>query len=444
MDFGKVDSLMRHDSLCFGSDCKSTCPSQQKLILSCLHCFKPSESKANFGSFVPDFEFSSATETKNYSSNESLLHAIDLEIKRNDHHNGGSRLQLDCSYTPYEILISDIKDFELYSDHGCNRDLEFDLDENLKKDFQKFLEVGGIKSSIVAFMFKCVNKKETQRKLKIMDPNQQPYFPDGLNMLNDEFDILEPTHTQTRPSGSAVTPTSHPRKLTSDVCQCFNIVQMTLPNGTSGPRAKFVHVGLKQVSDQIDRIRDAISWICSSNPRFSEFKRHCKLNGLKPQRFQTDMPVRWNSTYLMLENCLEYDTTITCFYNMKLAKTGQHSPKILTTDDWYVAKIFVEFLKIFYNATVTLFGVYYPTSSPAIHQIVEISELLNSYREDEHLGVVVVAMETKLKKYWANIPLLYALSAIVDPRVKLSGLEVFLEFIDNNLSIDYSEQITDI
>ncbi|KAK2658908.1 hypothetical protein Ddye_005441 [Dipteronia dyeriana] len=72
----------------------------------------------------------------------------------------------------------------------------------------------------------------------IKDPNQQPYFPDGLNMLNDEFDISEPTHTQAGPSGSGVTPTSRPRKLTSDVWQCFNIVQMTLPNGTSGLRAK--------------------------------------------------------------------------------------------------------------------------------------------------------------------------------------------------------------
>ncbi|KAK2659318.1 hypothetical protein Ddye_005851 [Dipteronia dyeriana] len=73
-----------------------------------------------------------------------------------------------------------------------------------------------------------------------------------------------------------------------------------------------------------------------------------------------------------------------------------------------------------------------------------MSEVLNSYREDEHLGTAVVAMETKLKKYWANIPLLYALNVIVDPRVKLSGLEVLLEFIGTNLSIDYSEQITDI
>ncbi|KAK3184854.1 hypothetical protein Dsin_032140 [Dipteronia sinensis] len=105
-----------------------------------------------------------------------------------------------------------------------------------------------------------------------------------------------------------------------------------------------VQSGLKKVSNRIERIRDAISWIGSSNPRFQEFGRHCTLNGLRPRRFQTDMPVRWNSTYLMLKNCLEYDTTISGFYNMKLAESGCPPAQSLTPDDWYVAKIFVEFL----------------------------------------------------------------------------------------------------
>ncbi|KAK3217655.1 hypothetical protein Dsin_011625 [Dipteronia sinensis] len=107
-----------------------------------------------------------------------------------------------------------------------------------------------------------------------------------------------------------------------------------------------VQSGLKKVSNRIERIRDAISWIGSSNPRFQEFGRHCTLNGLRLRRFQTDMPVRWNSTYLMLKNCLEYDTTISGFYNMKLAASGCPPAQSLTPDDWYVAKIFVEFLQI--------------------------------------------------------------------------------------------------
>ncbi|KAK2652551.1 hypothetical protein Ddye_012407 [Dipteronia dyeriana] len=88
-----------------------------------------------------------------------------------------------------------------------------------------------------------------------MDPNQQPYFPDSLNMLNDEFDISEPTHTQAGPSGFGVTPTSRPRKLTSDVWQCFNIVQMTLPNGTSCPRAKCRHYNPDTTSTEPRQVR---------------------------------------------------------------------------------------------------------------------------------------------------------------------------------------------
>ncbi|KAK3212396.1 hypothetical protein Dsin_017102 [Dipteronia sinensis] len=160
-----------------------------------------------------------------------------------------------------------------------------------------------------------------------MDPTH-PYFPDGLNMLNDDFDLSGPAETVAGPSGSGATPTSctKSKRLTSDLWQCFDVVEMTLPDGTVGPRAK-------------------------------------------------------------------------CFYNMKLAESGCPPAQSLTPDDWYVAKIFVEFLQVFYNATVTLSGVYYPTSSQTIHQIVEMSDMLNTYREDDLLGDAVVAMETKFKKY---------------------------------------------
>ncbi|KAK3229183.1 hypothetical protein Dsin_001064 [Dipteronia sinensis] len=70
-----------------------------------------------------------------------------------------------------------------------------------------------------------------------MDPNH-PSFPDGLNMLTNDLDFSRHTETQAEPSGSAVTPTSRPKRFTSNVCQCFGIVQMTLPDGTIGPRTK--------------------------------------------------------------------------------------------------------------------------------------------------------------------------------------------------------------
>ncbi|KAK3184819.1 hypothetical protein Dsin_032105 [Dipteronia sinensis] len=65
-----------------------------------------------------------------------------------------------------------------------------------------------------------------------------------------------------------------------------------------------------------------------------------------------------------------------------------------------------------------------------------MSDLLNTYREDDMLGPAVVAMETKFKKYWSEMSFLYALGVIVDPRIKLSGFEYWLEFIGNKLFLE--------
>ncbi|KAK3226797.1 hypothetical protein Dsin_006659 [Dipteronia sinensis] len=128
-------------------------------------------------------------------------------------------------------------------------------------------------------------------------------------MFNDDLDLSGPTKTQVRPSGSAATPTSRPKKFTSDVWQCFDIVQMTLPDGTTGPRAK-------------------------------------------------------------------------CFYNMKIVEIGRPQAQALTSNDWYVARVFVEFLKIFYNSIITLSGVYYLTSSQFIgtNLTVDYSEQITDIR----------------------------------------------------------------
>ncbi|KAK3188899.1 hypothetical protein Dsin_028460 [Dipteronia sinensis] len=203
-----------------------------------------------------------------------------------------------------------------------------------------------------------------------MDPTH-PYFPDGLNMLNDDFDLSGPAETVAGPSGSGATPTSRTKskRLTSDVWQCFDVVELTLPDETYGITHRILSITLDNASANTKSIA-----------------------------LFTERNIPWNSTYLMLKNCSEYDTTISGFYNMKLAESGCPPAQSLTPDDW----------------------------------------------EDDMLGPAVVAMETKFKKYWSEMPFLYALGVIVDSRIKLAGLEYLLEFIGNKLSVDYSDQITDI
>ncbi|KAK0573704.1 hypothetical protein LWI29_012278 [Acer saccharum] len=74
-----------------------------------------------------------------------------------------------------------------------------------------------------------------------MDHNH-PQFLDGLNMDNDYFDLSSPGPMETAvgPSGSGATPTSRapkPKKHTSNVWQCFDVVQKTMPDGQLMDRA---------------------------------------------------------------------------------------------------------------------------------------------------------------------------------------------------------------
>ncbi|KAK2648818.1 hypothetical protein Ddye_016307 [Dipteronia dyeriana] len=353
-----------------------------------------------------------------------------------------------------------------------------------------------------------------------MDPNQQPYFPDGLNMLNDEFDISEPTHTQAGPSGSGVTPTSHPRKLTSDVWQCFNIVQMTLPNGTSGLRAKckFFHKDYATSTGGTRHLRRHMHKCMPSHGQVdtttqTQLQRHpdgsvttwqfdakqareCLVRYIA----QADQPISigespfykelitsaYNPQYEPVSRTTTRNDLIRLFETQRddLVAEIQHlSVSVaLTSDIWNACSkqdylcVTGHYLDSDWRITKRIFGFrpmdFAHTAENIFNVIMEVLETYEithrilsitfdnasantssialfvarniPFREDEHLGAAVVVMETKFKKYWANIPLLYALSAIIDPRVKLSGLEVLLEFIGINLSIDYSEQITDI
>ena len=142
--------------------------------------------------------------------------------------------------------------------------------------------------------------------------------------------------------------------------------------------------------------------------------------GVRPRKFGLDMDVRWNSTYLMLKHLLPYKETFDMFLTTQYPrKPGD--PELLTPAHWYVAAKLFEFLELFHDATVSLSGVYYPTSPLIMHTILDIAKHLHMYEHDKHIGPAVVPMKKKFLKYWKDIPYLYSIAFILDPRTKLRG-----------------------
>jgi hypothetical protein len=181
-----------------------------------------------------------------------------------------------------------------------------------------------------------------------------------------------------------------------------------------------VKSGLKRIKPYIEDFRTAINFLNSSNQRIAMFKNYCEAKGMRPRKFGLDMDVRWNAIYLMLKHLVPYKEVFSVFIN------SNYGSELLSPAHWHVAGKVLEFLKIFYDYTVTLSGIYYPTSPLVLHHVLEIATHLHACERDVNLRHFVYPMQLKFLKYWADIPLLYSFAFILDPRVKLRGMQSVL------------------
>jgi hypothetical protein len=137
-----------------------------------------------------------------------------------------------------------------------------------------------------------------------------------------------------------------------------------------------VKCGLKRLNPYLDSFRTAIVFLNASNQHIAAFKGYCVVVNVCPRKFGIDMAVRWNSTYLMLKPLVPYKKTFGVFMDTNYPrKPGE--PNLLTNSHWYVVEKLLEFLELFYDATVTLSRVYYPTSPLIMHNILDIVQHLN-------------------------------------------------------------------
>jgi hypothetical protein len=161
----------------------------------------------------------------------------------------------------------------------------------------------------------------------------------------------------------------------------------------------------------------------SSNQRIALFKNYCKAQGLRPRKFGLDMDVRWNSTYLMLKHLLPYKEVFHVFI------TSNYGSTLLTAQHWYVAEQIMIFLELFYNSTIVLSGVYYPTAPLVLHHMLDMAEHLQNAERDANFRMIATPIKLKFLKYWEKIPLIYSYVFILDLRAKMKGFFNVLELL---------------
>ena len=117
---------------------------------------------------------------------------------------------------------------------------------------------------------------------------------------------------------------------------------------------------------------------------------------------------------------------------------------LLSDGHWAVAEKVMEFLDLFYDSTVALSGVFYPTSPLMLLHILDVAGRLHAKETDPLQMNIVIPMKLKFLKYCHTIPLLYSFAFILDSRAKMRGFHNVLQLLSQAIGTDYSKYFNEV
>ena len=198
-----------------------------------------------------------------------------------------------------------------------------------------------------------------------------------------------------------------------------------------------VQDGMKELDSTLKDIRDAVIYLNGSHQREARWRRACELNGLRPKMIANDMPVRWNSTYLMLQSIIPYAESFTVWYN------NERRGSQLNERHWQDAMLLCGFLQVFYEATNIFSSSLRATTPIFVHQLINMGNVFKRYKNHRRLAGAVNKMLEKFLKYFYPLPHLYAFAFLLDPRNRYKGLQSFLKVLTRQLGPDYASLVDD-
>ncbi|KAJ9542242.1 hypothetical protein OSB04_028748 [Centaurea solstitialis] len=184
-----------------------------------------------------------------------------------------------------------------------------------------------------------------------------------------------------------------------------------------------VQDGFSIIKGAIENVRDSVAFWTGSSKRVQEFILCARQLNIKCEKeLALDCKTRWNSVYIMLNVALEYKNVFN-----RLSKKEISYVCLPSEDQWAMASIVCEKLKVFYRVTEKFSGTLYPTSNIFFPLVCEIKVSLLSWKSSPHEVIrnMTSSMLLKFNKYWSVIHEVMSVAIVLDPRYKLKLINYF-------------------
>ncbi|XP_050902505.1 zinc finger BED domain-containing protein RICESLEEPER 2-like [Lathyrus oleraceus] len=187
-----------------------------------------------------------------------------------------------------------------------------------------------------------------------------------------------------------------------------------------------VQDGIGKIAKIVEDVRESVKFINQSEARlqtFSQIVQQLKLGGKK---LILDCPTRWNSTYQMLLVAMQFKEVFPRFQDREPSYTT-----LPDDDDWEKVEKVSKLLEVFNVVTNIISGSEYPTANLYLAEVFRIKLVLDQAIQDESdfMKEMAKAMKGKFDKYWSQCNLVMSLASVLDPRIKMMGVNMCFPLI---------------
>ncbi|XP_022717364.1 zinc finger BED domain-containing protein RICESLEEPER 1-like isoform X2 [Durio zibethinus] len=189
----------------------------------------------------------------------------------------------------------------------------------------------------------------------------------------------------------------------------------------------------------IQKIRETVRYVKSSQSIRGKFNEIAQQTGINSQKsLVLDCPLRWNSTYIMLETAVEYRNAF--------CHLPELDPDLVLSDEeweWAISitgylKLFIEIINVFSGNKCPTANIYFPEICHVHIQLIEWCKSPNNF-----LSSLAAKMKAKFDKYWSKCSLALAVAGILDPRFKMKLVEYYYSQIYGSTALERIKEVSD-